>query len=128
VSCPTASANLVTRRGATWQVTFAYTDEDGAVVPLTGYKARGQVRTGDSRDLLVMDMSTEGGSPRLIIDGPAGTLKINVSAADSVNLSADLLNPRELVYGVELYDDLVSPEYVEDFIAGRLTVLPEIVR
>ncbi len=128
MSCSTAAANLVTRRGATWEVVFAYRGADGEVAPITGMKARGQVRTADSRAELVMELTSTGGAPRLIIDGPAGTVTLRVSAADSVNLSADVINPRELIYGIELYDDLVSPEYVEDFIAGRLTVLPEIVR
>lgn len=122
------AANLTTRRGATWNVMFSYTDANGVAVDLTAYKARGQVRTADSRAELVMDLSSEGGAPRLVLDGPAGTVELIVSAADTALLSSSVTDARELIYGIEIYDDAVSPEYVEDLVSGRLTVLPEIVR
>lgn len=126
-----ATANLTIRCGATWRVPFTYmVKATGEVIPLTGLKARGQIRVlnaDGTHGAVVMSLTSTGGTPRLFIDAPAGKVTLLVSSVDT-----PLLDPsnkgRELVYGIELYDDTVAPAEVTDFVAGRVMVLPEIVQ
>jgi hypothetical protein len=126
-----ATANLTIRCGATWRVPFTYRDAStGAVIDLSGLKARGQIRAVNadgSQGAVVMSLASTGGAPRLLIEAAQGTVTLYVTSADT-----PLLDPsnkgRELIYGIELYDDSVAPEDVTDFVAGRVLVLPEIVQ
>lgn len=131
-----AAYNMIVTRGATWEDEFTYKDAAGAVINLTGYEARMQVRTlagqygTSTATTLVMELLTTGVLPKLLWSTAAtGRLLIKVSAADTVALNAGNLKKVKLAYSLELYLPAgASPEYVIPLVRGTLVVLGETTR
>jgi hypothetical protein len=68
-------------KGATFRQVLTWFDSLGAPVNLTGRTARMQVRKGMKSPLVVLDLTTENGG--LVLGGSAGTITINISAAQT---------------------------------------------
>jgi hypothetical protein len=119
-------------RGSTWEDEFTYTDDAGAAVDLTGYKARMQVRTLDGEygttttTTLLLELTTDDGL--LSIDTPAGGSVPNQIRIDVDPTTHNVLNPGndkkvKYAYAVELYIPAgVDPEYVIPLVKGKLSV------
>ncbi len=120
-------------RGSTWTESFTYTDAAGDPIDLTGFVARMQIRTLAGRtglstaDTLVMELASDGGSPRLFITPAEGKIDLVVAAADTASLSP-LNQPIRHVYELELVDTNTTPNTIIPFLAGRVRVRPEIIR
>lgn len=122
--------NFRIQRGADFSLVFQKTADDVAV-NLTGLKVRAQFRSTSGEDglstadTLVLELTDGDG---IEITTPlTGYITLSLTNADTVTLCPN--NRRlDLVYGIELYDDSVSPEVVTPFLQGRVTVLPEVVR
>lgn len=112
--------NIAIDQGATFQKLFRWRDGDGALVDLTGYLARMQVRNSfDSTTPLVdVDSAAKGGVQLQV--GGLGEIAVTLTAAQTALL------PR--VAGV--YDlELVSPTgTVTRLVQGRARIKPEVTR
>ena len=109
--------NMTMDQGATLSQQWTYKDSDGALIDLTGYTARMQVRDDFTTDATVLDLTTETGG--LTLGGAAGTIDLLVSATASAAVGA-----RQYVYDVEL----VTGSTVERLVMGTFTVRSEVTR
>lgn len=109
-----AKANIVIDQGADFATTVTVTDNDGNVVDLSGYTARGQIRkhyTSSTSVSFTFVFST----PR-----SSGELALTLSNTQTANMEAG-----RYVYDVEL----ISPaNSVSRLVEGIATVTPEVTR
>lgn len=111
-----AEYKITARQGSTFSKTLTWiVDRDP--VNLTGWTARMQVRESVDSPDVVLEASTSNG--RISLGGAAGTIEINISAADTEDIEA-----RSYVYDLEL----VSGSEVTAILAGRFVVKPEVTR
>lgn len=77
--------NLTVEQGATLSEVFTWKDPTGALIDLTGYSAKMQVRRAPGADELYLEASTGAGT--IVLGGAAGTVTITVLAATTAALS-----------------------------------------
>jgi hypothetical protein len=109
-----AKANIVIDQGSDFSTTITVTDNDGNVVDLTGYTARGQIRKHYTSSTAV-DFSFVFGSPR-----SNGLLDVKLTNAQTTDIEAG-----RYVYDVELVS---SANVVSRLVEGIATVTPEVTR
>lgn len=115
---PAAAHDFEIEQGASFALAFVWKDGDGIPVPLTGYKARMQVRASVSAPVVLLELTTENGL--LVIEPAAGRVAI---ALDPVTTAA--MTWKRGVYDIEL----VSPtDSVARLVAGSITVSREVTR
>jgi hypothetical protein len=112
------SYNFAAEQGATLERTITYTDSSGALVNLTGYSARMQVRVAVESTAITLELTTTNG--RLIMGGALGTISILV---DNTTMSG-------IPAGSYVYDlEIVSANgKVTRLIEGRFVVKAEVTR
>ena len=120
-----SNGDMTVRSGDTLAFTLTYQTDAGAAVNLTGYSAKMQAnltsyasgtRISSNGSTILFTASSADG--KLTLGGAAGTIAINVSAAEMA-LSAGVGT-----YGLELTS---SGGVVTTILAGKLTILPEVV-
>lgn len=74
-------------KGATFQEVFVYKDSAGAVIDLTGYTAKMQIRPMTSSDEVIADLTTENGGITLTSEG---LITILISADDTAAITQDV--------------------------------------
>jgi hypothetical protein len=109
--------NMIADQGATFSLVLTYKDSSGALVNLTGYTARMAVRTVPAADTVALSLTTENG--RVTLGGAAGTITLNVAAADMVNV-----DDGQYVYDLELVQGVT----VTRLVMGTFLVRPEVTR
>lgn len=109
--------NITLDQGATYSTQLTYKDSAGALIDLTGYTARMQVRIQVDSASTVLDLTTENG--RIILGGAAGTINLTVDAVTTAALTAG-----QYVYDLELVNGAV----VDRLIMGTFLVRPEVTR
>lgn len=109
-----AKANIVIDQGADFSTSITVTDNDGNVVDLTGYTARGQIRKHYTSSTAV-DFSFVFGSPR-----SSGIVDITLSNSQTTDMEAG-----RYVYDVEL---ISTANVVSRLVEGIATVTPEVTR
>ena len=115
---PAAAYDFEIEQGATFSLVFTWKDETGAVIPLTGYTARMQVRSSVSSPDVLLDLTTE--NDRLVIDEPNGQVTIALTPVVTAAITW-----RKGVYDLEL----VSPTGdVKRLVAGNVTLSREVTR
>lgn len=72
--------NIIADQGATFNRVVTYNDSNGVPVNLTGYTAKMQIRPTPGASELAVELSTVNG--RITLGGSAGTVTLNVAAAD----------------------------------------------
>jgi hypothetical protein len=72
--------NMIADQGATFDRVITWKDSNGAVINLTGYTAKMQVRTATDATTSLIELSTTNG--RITLGGALGTITLNVAAAD----------------------------------------------
>lgn len=113
-------------QGQTFRFRFAVTQPDEVTpVNLTGYKARMQIRETLPDDDILVTLTTENGG--ITITEITGLVDLVISAADTAALDIDF-DVAQWVYDLEIYDDTVSPVYVERIAEGTVVVFPEVTR
>lgn len=113
-------------QGQTFQFRFQVTAADEVTpIDLTDYKARMQVRETLADDDILITLTTENGS--ISITALSGYVNLLISAADTAALDTDF-DVVQWVYDLEVYDDTVSPTYVERIAEGVVLVFPEVTR
>ena len=114
---PAGLYNFAAEQGATLQRVITYTDPDEVIIDLSDYTAMMQVRPTAASATVILELSTGSG---ITIDGPAGTLTLEV---DATTMSG--LTPASYVYDLEI----TSPgSIVTRLIEGKFTVKAEVTR
>jgi hypothetical protein len=80
--------NFTIEQGATLVRHFIYKDSNGAVVPLTGYTARMQVRQFKDSSTVLLEATTANG--KLVITPAAGKITLTVSATELNAITFDV--------------------------------------
>lgn len=110
--------NFAAEQGATLERVITYKDSAGALVNLTSYTARMQVRLAVESTSFVLELTTSNGG--ITLGGTAGTITLLVSAAVMSSLAA-------LTYVYDL--EIVSPSgKVTRLIEGKFAVKAEVTR
>lgn len=109
-----AKANIVIDQGADFATTVTVTDNDGNVVDLTGYTARGQIRKHYTSETSVA-LSFSFTEPR-----STGAIDITLGNAATTAMEAG-----RYVYDVEL---ISAANTISRLVEGIATVTPEVTR
>lgn len=108
--------NLRIRRGSTFApAEFIYRVKDGAVIDLTGYTARAQIRNVDDDELIVAALTTENGG--VTLGGVNGTIALFISATATTAIPDTVVAGRwdlELVTGSVVLPLLAGNVVIED--------------
>ena len=106
------SYDLCIPQGATFTKVIRW-KQNGALVDLTGYTARMQVRATTEAASSLIELTTENG--RISLGGTAGTITLNISATDTAALTA----------GRGVYDlELVAPNGTVFKPVGGVVTIP----
>jgi hypothetical protein len=109
--------DITVEQGATFRLEATWKDSTGALVNLTGYSARMQIReTYESEDIILAFTST-GGS--IVLGGALGTIVVTGTATDTAKVP---MTPA--VYDLELENAGV----VTRLLQGRATITQEVTR
>ena len=116
---PAGELNLYIEQGATFRKTLTWkTGTPAALVNLTGYTARLQVRDKVTSDTALLSLTTE--NDGIILGGAAGTIALYVSAADTSAIAW-----KKGVYDLEM----IAPNGdVRRLVAGSVEVSQEVTR
>jgi tRNA threonylcarbamoyladenosine modification (KEOPS) complex Pcc1 subunit len=108
--------DFVLKQGETFQKEMVWKDNTGAIIDITGYTARMQLRVNASDAAAAVSMTTENG--KITITGADGKITLNLSASETAALSGSFLYDLEIVNG----------STVTRLLQGRIKVDPEITR
>lgn len=103
----------------------------GEPAPLPGYKVRAQFRTVEgaigtsTSQTLLLELEDGSGIGFTNVDEAEVTLTLTAAQTQAL---APGNTKTKVAYGIEFYDDSVTPERVEPFLQGRVTIVPETVR
>lgn len=110
--------NINAEQGATFQQQLVYRDSSNALVNLTGFTARMQVRATIDDTAVTLSLTTENG--RIALGGALGTVTLTVSATDMAAVVAG-----QYVYDLELVS---SGGIVTRLMQGAFIVDAEVTR
>ena len=116
MSAPAGVYNIITDQGATFTRQLTWKDSSGALVNLTSYTARMQLRNDVQAGSAVLELTTE--NNRIVLGGTAGTIDLSV-AASSMGIGAAIY-----VYDLEL----VSGSVVTRLVQGTFEIRAEVTR
>lgn len=105
-------------RGANFNLTFRWRDSAGALIDLTGYTARMQVRSSIDADAVLLSLTTENGG--IVLGGANGTVELVMIAAQTAAQTW-----LKGVYDLEL---VRSDGYVTRFVQGAIATYKEVTR
>lgn len=91
-----ASHNFTIYQGATFSHVLTWRDSSEALVNLTGYTARMQIRNRIGGDTIA-SLTTENG--KISLGGSAGTITLTIAAADTAAITEGGVYDLELVSG-----------------------------
>lgn len=118
MASPAGTLNLLCDAGATFTRTLTWRDAADALVDLSGYTGRMQVRADVESTSTILSLTTSNGG--ITLGGAAGTVLITVSATESATLTAG-----DYVYDLELVS---AGGTVTRLVQGQFTVRPEVTR
>ena len=110
------SFNLTIKKGSTFKQNIAYTDANGAIINLTGYTARMQIRASYKSDI-IHELTTENGG--ITITGVLGELDLLISATDT-----DTFDPITAIYDLEI----ISGVEVDRIMQGKVNITENVTR
>lgn len=112
------SYNITIEQGATYSQVMTWRDSNNALVNLTGYTARMQIRTDYAATTSVLVLTTENGM--ITLGGALGTITLNVTDASTSAIPA-----RNYVYDLELVS---GGGLVTRLLQGVVAVSPEVTK
>lgn len=116
--CESAGTLHITiEQGATFKPVMTWKDQNGALIDLTGYTARMQIRETVESTVVIYEATTANG--KLILGGALGTITFDFPATDTAGLSFD-----EAVYDLELD----AGGIVTRLLKGDVYLSPEVTR
>ena len=110
--------DLFILQGATLSAQFIWTDEEDALINLTGYTARLKAREGIDSTNAFLDLTTENGG--ITLGGAAGTITLNMTAAATAALTTQIG-----FYDLEL---ISGASFVTRLLQGRIIISREVTR
>jgi hypothetical protein len=110
--------DLEIEQGENFDKVLTWTDAAGALVNLTGYTARMQVRRSEDATATLLECTTE--NSRISLGGVAGTITFDVSPTDMAALPIGIFR-----YDLEL---ISGAGRVKKLMKGNFTVAREITR
>lgn len=117
-----SSIKLTIQQGATFQHVLTWkTGPIPTPVDLTGWTARMQIRDNVSAVAVLLELTTENG--RIALGGVAGTITLNVNAADTAAIQWT-----KGVFDLELVNPALTPVYVKNLVQGTVQVRKEVTR
>lgn len=118
---PAANHDIMIEQGSVFTLDLIYKDAEGAVINLTGWHARMQIRASyASPDPAILSFTDEDGS--IVLGGALGTIHIEAPATTTADITI-----KKGVYDLEL----VPPSGEDDafrLIEGKVVVSPEVTR
>lgn len=111
--------DITIEQGADLDLVITWTDSEGEPIDLTGATARMQVRRTHADAAKLLDIPAAEGS--ITLGGVAGTITINVPAADTEGLPA----PVKAVYDLEIVE---AGGAVRRVVEGFARITPEVTR
>jgi hypothetical protein len=120
---PAARKDFYAEQGATFSRTLTWRDAAGALVDLTGYSAKMQVRAAYGAAEALLDLNTDNSG--VVLGGPAGTIQIlaadEQTAAITVPDTGDIPPKLFAVYDLVLVapDGSVARKLQGQFIVAR---------
>ncbi len=118
MAAPAGIYNIICDQGATNTRTLTWRTEAGALVNLSGYTGRMQVRADHDSTTTILSLTTANGG--ITLGGALGTILITVSSTESATLT-----PGEYVYDLEL---VAAGGEVTRLVQGTFLVRPEVTR
>lgn len=115
---PASSYDVYIEQGATFNLALVWRDNANALVNLTGYTARMQVRKRITDAVPLLDLNTTNG--KITLGGTAGTIAITANAAQTAALT-----DKQGVYDLEL---VAADGTVVRLLQGDVTISPEVTR
>jgi len=114
---PAGNYNITAEQGSTFTRVLTWRDANDALINLTGYTARMQVRTDYASSATALSLTTANG--QITLGGALGTITLLVSATDMSAVSA----------GSYVYDlEMVNGSTVTRLVQGTFTVNAEVTR
>ena len=98
--------NITAEQGATFNRVLTWRDSASALINLTGYTARMQVRTDYASTSTILSLTTQNG--QITLGGAAGTITLLVSATDMAALSSG-----SFVYDLEMINGATITRLVQ---------------
>lgn len=95
LSAQAGKLNIVIEQGATFNPVLTYKDSLGALIDLTGFTARMQIRLKKTSATFLVELTTENGG--IALGGVAGTITLLITDTASTALTFD-----SAVYDLEL--------------------------
>jgi len=114
---PAGTYHITAEQGATLSRVLTWRDANDALINLTGYTARMQVRADYASTTAVLSLTTE--NSKITLGGALGTITILVSASDMQGVSGG-----SFVYDLEM----VNGATVTRLVQGNFTVNAEVTR
>lgn len=109
--------DITVEQGATFTLSATWKDSTGALVNLTGYSARMQIRETYESEEVILSFTSTGGS--IALGGALGTIVVTGSATDTAKIP---MTPA--VYDLELE----SGGVVTRLLQGKATITQEVTR
>lgn len=110
--------NFAIEQGTTFRRTLTLKDNAGALINLTGYSGRMQIRAEVDSATVMLSMTTSNG--RIVLGGAAGTVQWYISDTDTALLASDGVYDFEIVNG--------STGDVTRVLKGKVRLDPEVTR
>ena len=98
--------NLIVYQGSLFNRTFLLRDEDDAIVDISAYDARMQIRYSVDSTSALLDISSEDVSPMIVVTGSSGKIEINLTP--TVTTALNFLTG---VWDLEIYNSTGSAIY-----------------
>lgn len=103
--------NILAEEGATFSRTITWRDSNEALVNLSGYTARMQVRpTIDDNTTATLSLTTE--NSRILLGGTSGTITLTVSSGDMAIPEGQYVYDLEMVSSTATVTRLVQGTFV----------------
>ena len=114
---PAGLYDIVAEQGATLDRVITWRDSAGALIDLTSYTARMQVRNDYQSTTVVLDLTTENGG--ITLGGALGTITLTASATAMADIAS----------GTYVYDlEMVLGSVVTRLVQGSFAVNVEVTR
>ena len=123
---PAGKYNLLIEQGATYQVELQYKDSTGAVVDLTGYSGRLQIRPsiGASTTYLCLSSSLDADGTGLNFSGSYG---INPPTSGTIGIYISAATSSLLTFSTGVYDlEIQSGSFVTRLLQGNVQLSKEV--
>jgi hypothetical protein len=116
--------NITIEQGATFNLVALYRDSGGAIIPLTGWTARMQVRAAFNSPHPLLDLPGTDGT--ITVTGATGRIEVTIPAEVTAGLSLYGKASASYVYDLEIAETATG--VVKRLLKGAVTVDAEVTK